>query len=244
MIITASAVVGGGELAGVVAGETANPKESVPRAANSIWFRLGFFYVIGSFMVTLVVPSNNPNLLGGEGSAASPFVIAMEEGGLPGLANLFNAIIFISVLSAGNSALYAGSRTLVGASKIGLAPKFFSRIDSKGRPWSAVLFTAVIGGGLGYLNVSNSGATVWNWFSSLVGLSTMWVWWSIFLAHIRFRQGFKAQGGNIKDLPFKAWIYPYGMSPGYVTVNHRNIFGPHFVYTCFHNWILPRDLAT
>jgi yeast amino acid transporter len=210
VFVTASATVGGSELTGIIAGEAANPRQSVPRAANAIWIRLGFFYVIGAFMVTLVVPSNNPNLLGGVGSAQSPFVIAMNEGGLPTLANIFNAVILISVLSCGNSSLYAASRTLIGLANVGLAPKFFSKVDSRGRPWTAVLFTAALGGGLSYLNVSNSGATVFNWFFSLVSLATIWVWWGIFIAHIRFRHGYKAQGGDVNDLPFKTWVYPWG----------------------------------
>ena len=196
VFITASATVGGSELTGIIAGEAVDPHQSVPRAANAIWIRLGFFYVIGAFMVTLVVPSNHPNLLGGSGSAQSPFVIAMNEGGLSGLAHVFNAVILISVLSCGNSSLYAASRTLIGLSNVGLAPKFFSKVDSKGRPWFAVLFTAFLGGGLSYLNVSNSGATVFNWFFSLVSLATIWVWWVIFLAHIRFRQGTKPKAGD------------------------------------------------
>jgi yeast amino acid transporter len=233
VFITASATVGGSELTGIIAGEAVDPRQSVPRAANSIWFRLGFFYVIGAFMVTLVVPYDHPNL-GGIGSAQSPFVIAMNEGGLTALADIFNGVILISLLSAGNSALYAASRTLIGLTNVGLAPKFFSKVDSRGRPWIAVLFTAASGGGLAFLNVSNSGATVFNWVFSLVSLATIWVWWVIFLAHIRFRHGYKAQGGDITDLPFKTWVYPYGVFPS-GPPNYRDVSWTYFVHIYLHH---------
>ena len=242
VFITASATVGGSELTGIIAGEAVDPRQSVPRAANAIWFRLGFFYVIGAFMVTLVVPYDHPNLLGGIGSAQSPFVIAMNEGGLTALADIFNGVILISVLSAGNSSLYAASRTLIGLTNVGLAPKFFSKVDSRGRPWIAVLFTAALGGGLAFLNVSNSGATVFNWFFSLVSLATIWVWWVIFLAHIRFRHGYKAQGGDITDLPFKTWVYPYGVFPS-GPPNYRDISWTYFMHINLHHRVLSGYLA-
>jgi amino acid transporter len=139
----ASATVGVSELTGIIAGEALDPRQAVPRAVNAISFRLGFFYVIGVFMVTLVIPSNHQNLLGGIGTSQSLFVIAMNEGGLPGLARAFNIIILISVSSCGNS---SRSRTLMGISKVDLAPKFFFPVDSKGRLWIAVLCMGVLGG--------------------------------------------------------------------------------------------------
>ncbi|OLL25511.1 putative amino-acid permease meu22 [Neolecta irregularis DAH-3] len=200
----------GAELTGIIAGESANPKQAVPRAANSVWIRLCFFYILGSWMVTMVVSSSNDQLLGGSGVNASPFVIALKAGGLGGLAHIMNAVILISVLSCGNSALYAGSRTLVGLANVGLAPKFFAKCDKSGRPNFATLFTAVLGGAMGYLNVSNSGATVFMWFSSLATLATIWAWWCIFLAHIRFRRAMRLQGRSLDSLAWKTSLYPWG----------------------------------
>ncbi|OLL25512.1 Amino-acid permease inda1 [Neolecta irregularis DAH-3] len=164
----------GTELTGITAGESANPKESVPRAANSIWIRLGFFYIVGSWMVTMVVPSTNDQLLGGSGVNASPFVIALKAGGLDPLAHMMNAIILISVLSCGNSALYAGSRTLVGLAHIKLAPRVFAKCDKYGRPSYATIFIALAGYALSLLNISNNGAVVFAWFSSLAALAGIW----------------------------------------------------------------------
>lgn len=113
----------GSEACGLVAAETANPRKSVPRAVNSIWVRLGLFYVLGSLMVTITVSPYNKDLFGGSGTNASPFVIAYRDAGLEPLAHIMNFIIFISVLSTGSISGYSGARTLVGLSSIGMAPK-------------------------------------------------------------------------------------------------------------------------
>lgn len=116
----------GSETCGLVAAETANPRKSVPRAVNSIWLRLGLFYVLGSLMVTITVSPYNEDLFGGSGTNASPFVIAYRDAGLEPLAHIMNFIIFISVLSTGSISGYSGARTLVGLSAIGMAPKVSS----------------------------------------------------------------------------------------------------------------------
>ena len=113
----------GSENAGLVAAETANPRKSVPRAVSSMWIRLALFYVMGSLIVTITVSPSNPDLFGASGTNASPFVIAYREANLEPLAHIMNAIIFISVLSTGSISGYGGSRTLVGLSQIGMAPK-------------------------------------------------------------------------------------------------------------------------
>lgn len=113
----------GSENAGLVAAETANPRKSVPKAVGSIWLRLALFYIMGSLMVTITVSPYDPNLFGGSGTNASPFVIAYRNANLDPLAHMMNAVIFISVLSTGSISGYAGSRTLMGLAQVGLAPR-------------------------------------------------------------------------------------------------------------------------
>lgn len=200
----------GSENAGLVACETANPRKSVPKAVGSIWLRLSLFYIMGSLMVTITVNPANPNLFGGSGTNASPFVIAYRHAGIPAMANIMNAVIFISVLSTGSISGYGGSRTLVGLAQIGMAPKQMLKADSWGRPWFALLPTLIIGGGLAYLNVSNTGATVFGWFSNLTSLITLFGWGMICLSHIRMRRAWKVQGRSVDDLPWRTWTWPWG----------------------------------
>lgn len=74
-------------------------------------------------MVTITVSPYNPNIFGASGTNASPFVVAYQDSGLPGLAHCMNAIIFLSVISTGILAGYTGSRTTVGLAHLKMAPK-------------------------------------------------------------------------------------------------------------------------
>ncbi|EXJ88744.1 hypothetical protein A1O1_05676 [Capronia coronata CBS 617.96] len=199
----------GSENAGLVAAEMRNPRRSVPTAVGSIWIRLSLFYLLGSLMVTICVSPHNPNLFGGSGTNASPFVIAYREADIEPMAHIMNAIIFISVLSTGSISGYAGARTSMGLAHLGMAPKQFAHADKTGRPWWGLACTLIIGGGLAYLNVDHSGAQVFGWFSNLTSLFTLFGWGMICLSHIRFRRAWKLQGRSAAELPWRTWTYPY-----------------------------------
>ncbi|PYI16114.1 hypothetical protein BO99DRAFT_405335 [Aspergillus violaceofuscus CBS 115571] len=206
----------GSENAALVAAETDNPRKAVPRAVGSIWVRLSLFYVLGSLMITITVSPYNDDLFGGTGVNASPFVIAFRNAGLEPLAHIMNAVIFISVLSTGSISAYGGSRTLMGLTHLNMAPKIFGKADKQGRPIAGMAITLLIGGGLAYLNVSNSGANVFTWFSNLTSLFTLFGWGTICLSHLRMRYAWKVQGRSVEDLPWKSWTYPYGAIWGLV----------------------------
>ncbi|KIX04563.1 uncharacterized protein Z518_05433 [Rhinocladiella mackenziei CBS 650.93] len=199
----------GSENAGLVAAETANPRKSVPRAVGSIWLRLSLFYLLGSLMVTITVSPFDEDLFGGEGTNASPFVIAYRNAGISALAHMMNAIILLSVVSCGSISGYAGARTTMGLAYLGMAPKQFKTADKTGRPWYGLVPTLVLGGGLGYLNVNNSGAEVFGWLSNLTSLFTLFGWGMICLSHIRFRWAWALQGRDKAELPWRSWTYPY-----------------------------------
>jgi AAT family amino acid transporter len=59
----------------------------------------------------LAVPYTYPNLSTGSAST-SPFTIVFRRAGSAGAAGVMNAVVLSSVLSAGNHALFAGTRVL------------------------------------------------------------------------------------------------------------------------------------
>ena len=201
--------MGGSEMCGIVAAEAREPRKAVSKAVNSIWLRLGLFYIIGSLMITITVSPKDPNLFGGSGTNASPFVIAFRNAGIDGLAHAMNAIIFISVFSSGNANAYAATRTVVGLAEIGMAPKFFAKCDRFGRPWFSIALVFIVGGGLCYLNVDETGSDVFTWFSNLTSLCILWTWGTVFVSHFRFRHAWKTQGHTVDELPWKTWAYPW-----------------------------------
>lgn len=59
-VIGAAFIIAGPEYISMVAGEAKNPRKLMPRAFNSITYRLIFFFVIGSLAVGIVCPYNAP----------------------------------------------------------------------------------------------------------------------------------------------------------------------------------------
>ncbi|GAB1198727.1 hypothetical protein APSETT444_008055 [Aspergillus pseudonomiae] len=206
----------GSENCALVAAETSNPRRAVPKAVGSIWLRLSLFYILGSLMITITVDPKDNNLFGASGVNASPFVIAYRNAGLEPLAHIMNAVVFISVVSTGSISGYAGSRALMGLAHVKMAPKIFGKADRVGRPLAGLFITLLIGGGLAYLNVSNSGEEVFTWFSNLTSLFTLFGWGMICLSHLRMRYAWKVQGRDVSELPWKSWTFPYAAIWGLV----------------------------
>lgn len=145
------------------------PRRNIPKAARRYVWRLAIFYGLGSLAIGVIVPRNNPRLLSPQTSAAaSPFVIGIQLAGIHVLNHVINAAILTSAWSAGNAFVYSGSRIIYSMALNGQAPSILTWTTKRGVPWVAVLFTWAFGC-LAFLNVSNSGATVFQWFSSKHG---------------------------------------------------------------------------
>lgn len=197
------------EIVGLVAAECKSPRKSVPIAVKSIWIRLGLFYILGSFVITIVLSPNNNQLLGGSGVNASPFVIAFQRSGLPGLAHAMNAIILISVFSSCSGTFYGCPRILLGLVHLKMAPKILGKVNRRGVPYIGYTLSAILSGGLAYINLSNSGAVVFGWFLNLSSLVALLLWSLVFIVNIRMRKAWMVQGRDLDDLPWKTRVVPY-----------------------------------
>jgi yeast amino acid transporter len=178
VFVVAAFAFAGTELVGLAAAECENPRKTIPRATKQVFWRITIFYMLSLFLVGLIVPYTNPQLLNSSSSVdikASPFVIAIQNAGIKVLPSIFNCVILISVLSVGNSSTYGSTRTIAALAEIGQAPKLFSFIDKKGRPMVALIF-ALLFSGLAYINIAPVGATVFNWLLALSGLSSFFTW--------------------------------------------------------------------
>ena len=81
-----------------------------------------------------------------------------------------NTVILTSVLSAGNHALYAGTRVLYGLSVIGQGPRLFVWTTRAGVPLPALLATASISLLCFGSSFIGSGQ-LWGWLQNIVGVS-------------------------------------------------------------------------
>ncbi|KAK9460241.1 amino acid permease-domain-containing protein [Lipomyces oligophaga] len=206
VFVTAAFAFSGTELVGLAAAETANPRKTLPSAVKQVFWRITLFYIVALTIVGLLVPYTDKNLLNGTSSvdaAASPFVIAIEHAGISGLPSVMNVVIMISVLSVGNSSIYGCSRTLASLADMGQAPSIFGYIDKSGRPLVGIIATSLFGL-LAYVSASPKEGDVFNWLLALSGLSSIFTWGSVCLAHILFRRAWKVQGHSLNELPFKS----------------------------------------
>ncbi|KIX04017.1 uncharacterized protein Z518_07570 [Rhinocladiella mackenziei CBS 650.93] len=212
-LVNAAFSYGGVEMVAVAAGEAEDPRRNIPKAVRRVFWRILFFYILGSLAIGVLVPYNDPNLLsaqenGEAGAAQSPWVIAIRRAGIDTLPSIINAVILTSASSSANAFLYTGSRYLYAIAQNRQAPKFLLKCTKKGVPLWCVLITCSISL-LTYMSCSSGSNKVFTWFQNLTTISTLFTWVSINIAYLRFYYACKAQGISRGDLPFKSPFQPY-----------------------------------
>ncbi|WP_223199293.1 amino acid permease [Solihabitans fulvus] len=126
------------EMVGITAGETANPRKIVPKAINSVVWRIALFYVGSVLLMVLLLPWNAYSGL------QSPFVTVFARLGVPGVGAAMNAVVLTAALSSCNSGLYATGRILRSLAQRGEAPSFTGRMSRRHVPYGGILFTSMV----------------------------------------------------------------------------------------------------
>ncbi|KAI0971643.1 amino acid permease/ SLC12A domain-containing protein [Xylaria arbuscula] len=192
----------------LVAAETQNPRQSIPQAAKKVFWRILCFYVITIFLVGLIIPSTNKELLTSSGAAASPFVIAANLSGIKVIPHVINAVVITSAWSSGNAGMVNYVRYLYGMARNGHAPKVFTRLNRFGVPYCAVLlFTLFMA--LTFLSLSKGASAAFSWLQDLLSTAVLVNWTVILITYLRFFYGCQKQGIDRKELPFRAPFQPY-----------------------------------
>ncbi|GMK58934.1 hypothetical protein CspeluHIS016_0603760 [Cutaneotrichosporon spelunceum] len=208
----------GTEIIGTTLGEAENPRQTVPKAIRRVFFRLLIFYVLGIFVISVLVPYDEPRLLNGKSgsdASASPFVIAIENAGIKGLPSVINAVILSAAWSAGNSDLYASSRTLYALALEGMAPRIFRKCSRRGLPYWCIVATGLFGP-LAYLNTGGESASkAFDWLYNLSAITGLLCWWAILLSYLRYFYGLKKQGLP-RDAPYLAPLQPWMSWYGFI----------------------------
>ncbi|KAI9866114.1 MAG: hypothetical protein M1813_001675 [Trichoglossum hirsutum] len=209
-LINAAFSYGGVEMVAVAAGEAENPRKNIPKAVRRVFWRILFFYVLGSLAIGVLVPSNDDKLLNPSrpGAARSPWVIAIYRAGIPVLPSIINAVILTSASSSANAFLYTGSRYLFALAQNKQAPKFLLTCSKTGVPYYCVAITASISL-LTYMSVSSGANDVFSWFQNLTTISNLFTWCSVCVAYIRFHAALKAQGVDRDTMAFKSPSQPF-----------------------------------
>ncbi|MGH7291595.1 MAG: amino acid permease, partial [Myxococcota bacterium] len=124
------------ELVGTAAGETENPAKVMPKAINSVIFRIAVFYVGSLIILALLLPYTAYK------QGTSPFVTFFSSIGVPAAGDIMNFVVLTAALSSLNAGLYSTGRILRSMSMNGSAPKFTAKMSSRGVPWAGIALTA------------------------------------------------------------------------------------------------------
>ncbi|MCI1694203.1 MAG: amino acid permease [Aneurinibacillus aneurinilyticus] len=201
----------GTELVGIAAGESENPRKTVPKAIRQVFWRILLFYILSIIVIGLLIPYTDNRLVSAdiENIAVSPFTLVFEKAGFAFAAAVMNTVILTSVLSAGNSGMYACARMLWVLAEEGKAPKFLSKVNKRGIPANALYVTCLVGM-LAFLSSLFGDGVVYIWLLNASGMSGFIAWVGIAICHYRFRKAYVAQGMELRDLPYRAKWFPFG----------------------------------
>lgn len=195
---------GGIENVSIAAAESENPRRSIPRAAQTMIWRLLFFYILG-IGVILALQNWHETVAASGNASASPFVKVMDMVGIPAAGHVMNAILLIAALSAANGCLYSGSRMIHSLALDKMAPAFAARTAENGAPRGAVTLATlcfVVASVLAI--ISPAEAFMYLYGCATVGILVTWV--IIMLTHLKFRRHYDAI--TTERPPARLWGYP------------------------------------
>ncbi|MGY3729155.1 amino acid permease [Lactococcus termiticola] len=199
----------GTELLGVTAGESEDPSKSIPKAMNSIFWRILLFYIFAIVIIAAIINMKDPRLLNPQSTAVmSPFTIVFKNIGFALAASVMNAVILTSVISSANSVMYASTRILYSLGQEHGAPRVFGRTAKNGIPVYALIVTTIICF-IAFLT-GIFGTQIYLFLVDVSSLTGFLAWLGISISHIRFRRAYLAQGKDLADLPYKAKLFPFG----------------------------------
>jgi len=182
------------ELVGTAAGECKDPQTMVPKAINSVIWRIGLFYVGSVVLLVLLLPWNAYQ------AGQSPFVTFFSKLGVPYIGDVMNMVVLTAALSSLNSGLYSTGRILRSMSMGGSAPKFMSKMSKQHVPYAGILATLAIyvfGVVLNYLVP----ASVFEIVLNVAALGIIASWAFIVVCQMRLRKAIKE--GKAADVSFK-----------------------------------------
>ncbi|KAK0191765.1 putative carnitine transport protein [Armillaria mellea] len=203
----------GPEFVSMTAGEAENPRTTLPRTFKGVYTRVTTFFILGALSVGILLPYSDPNLQLAlsdpkPGAGSSPYVIAMQNMNIPVLPHIVNALIMLSIFSAGNSYVFCASRTLYGMALQRRLPRFLTRCTQNGVPIYCVGISILVAL-LAFLQVSNDTAKVLEWFVSLTAATQVINYAIVTFTYLRFYYALKAQGIPRSSLPFRGPLQPF-----------------------------------
>ncbi|QUR66089.1 amino acid permease [Mycobacterium spongiae] len=194
------------ELVGIAAGETAEPEKIMPRAINSVVFRIAVFYVGSTVLLALLLPYTAYH------EHESPFVTFFTKVGFGGSGSLMNMVVLTAALSSLNAGLYSTGRILRSMAISGSGPKFAAPMTKSGVPYGGILLTATIGL-FGIVLNAVKPSQAFEIVLHIAATGVIVAWGTIVACQLKFHQ--LAKAGELERPHFRMPMSPYS---GYLTL--------------------------
>ncbi|MFV8380541.1 amino acid permease [Corynebacterium hindlerae] len=192
---------GGIEIVTIAAAESENPSAAIGTAVRSVIWRISLFYLGSVLAICFLLPYDR---IGEAKTAAeSPFTIILGQAGIPGIAQIMEAVIVLALLSAFNAQIYATSRLVYALAEKKDAPAFFAKLNAAKVPNNAVLLSMVFA-------FASVGLQYWNpaglltFLLNAVGGCLIVIWLMICFSHLRLHREMEANG----ELSVRMWGFP------------------------------------
>ena len=194
------------ELVGIAAGETVNPEKIMPRAINSVVFRIAIFYIGSTILLALLLPHTAYR------DHVSPFVTFFSKVGFGGAGSLMNIVVLTAALSSLNAGLYSTGRILRSMAINGSGPKFTAPMSKNGVPYGGILLTSAIGL-LGIVLNAVKPSQAFEIVLHIAAVGVVVAWATIVASQLRLYR--LARAGRLQRPHFRMPLAPYS---GYLTL--------------------------
>ncbi|MCP9212493.1 amino acid permease [Streptomyces cucumeris] len=169
------------ELVGVTAGESEDPEKTLPKAINTLPWRILIFYV-GALVVLLAVVKWTEFSAG-----ESPFVHAFSKIGIPFAAGIVNFVVLTAALSSCNSGMYSTGRMLRDLASNSEAPGAFGKLNSRKTPAVGITVSVALMG-IGVVLNYVVPEKAFTYVTSVATAAGIWAWMMILVSHIKYRR--------------------------------------------------------
>ena len=188
------------ELIGTAAGEAEDAHKVLPRAINSVMWRIALFYVGSVLLLVLLMPWTAYK------AGVSPFVTFFGALGVPGIGTAMNVVVLTAALSSLNSGLYSTGRVLRSLAMGGSAPPFVAKMNAQKVPYGGIVVTLVVyllGVVLNYLLPSQVFEIVLN----VASLGIVSTWGFIVVCQMMLRRAINR--GEVEPVAFRMPFAPF-----------------------------------
>jgi L-asparagine permease len=178
----------------------------MPRAINSVIFRIAVFYVGSTVLLALLLPYTAYR------DHVSPFVTFFSKMGYSGAGSVMNLVVLTAALSSLNAGLYSTGRILRSMAINGSGPKFSAPMSKNGVPYGGILLTSGVGL-LGIVLNAVKPSQAFEIVLHVAAVGIVFAWGTIVASQLQLYR--LARAGRLQRPNFRMPLSPYS---GYLTL--------------------------